>query len=44
MEQEYSTMNNPVILFGNGEPPTHPSVLRYINEAKTENKFNEKLH
>ena len=35
MEQEYSTMNNPVILFGNGEPPTHPSVLRYINEAKT---------
>ena len=35
MKQEYSTMNIPVILFGNGEPPTHPSVIRYINEAKT---------
>ena len=35
METKYSTMNNPVILFGNGEPPTHPLVLRYINEAKT---------
>tara|TARA_Y100000590_G_scaffold453412_1_gene598409 strand:+ start:232 stop:870 length:639 start_codon:yes stop_codon:yes gene_type:complete len=35
MEGKYSTMNTPIILFGNGECPTHPLVLDTINEAKT---------
>jgi len=26
---------SPIILFGNGEVPSHPSVLKVINEAKT---------
>ena len=43
MEQKYSTMNTPIILFGNGECPTHPLVLGTINKAKTHLIYDRKL-
>ena len=35
MEQNFSTLNTPIILFGNGECPVHPSVLKIIDKANT---------